>query len=476
MLRTTRPVRSPWLLAVALVTLTACGGTQPTIVTAMLASVNGASYPVLLPGEPLEISGSGFGSKREGAAVIVSAEKGWVSCDASSWSDEHVTCRLPDSARSGSVTIVLGADTLAPLPLLVRDSAHFDTGTTLWQASTALPAPRGGAAVAAVTFPGTTTNALAIVYGGVADSNAFATSALVGLGGPDGSIGKWSTLADTAPPLPRLFAAAAGADRSTAALVDIDAAIYVLGGVDSTGRGLSDVVYLTIGASGSHNPWSPAVALPEALDGVAAVVARGHLFVAGGVGTDGAASDAVYMATINGDGSLTGWFAGPSLPIPVAFASLVARGTRLYLLGGESGQLDLSGPTADSTALSAGVFSIPLSPRTGYFAASTWQPASAGLVHARAGHAAFAFDDGILVDGGAYVGAPSADEAEFAPFIGDSLGEFAPLGTPTLSDIGGVPLALTAGVMMADGNGLGHPTLVGGITLDALTSALVWMH
>lgn len=460
----------------AVLALVACGATQPTTTPATLSSVNGATYPVLLPRSPLELVGSGFGASQDTAAVLVSGPTGWITCDASAWSDAQVSCTLPDSARSGSVTVVIGSDTVTPLPLIVRDTAAFDANASLWHPTAALPAPRGGAAVASVTFPGAASSGVAIVYGGVTGPGTFAESTVIGLGDPDGTVGNWSALPDTAPPFARLFAAGAGADRANAALTSVDAAVYVLGGVDSTGRTLSDVLYLPMHADGSHDPWTGTVALPDALMGVAAVVARDHVFIAGGVGLDGFATDAVYVATVNPDGSLTGWFAGPPLPVPLAFGTLLARDLRLYMIGGDSGAVGFDGPAVDTTAHTDGVFSIPLSPGSGYFTATSWQRESSSLVHARAGHAAFMLDNGVLIDGGAYAGAPGAGEAEFAPFIGDSLGPFAALGAQSLTDLGGAGLALAPGVMMVDAHGIGHPLIVGGITLDGQTSDRVWFH
>jgi hypothetical protein len=76
--------------------------------------------------------------------------------------------------------------------------------------------------------------------------------------------------------------------------------------------------------------WASVAAAPVALTEVAVAAHGGRIWVAGGLRSDGTASDAVYVF----DPERDEWTTGPSLPGPVHHAALVSTGSALLLLGG----------------------------------------------------------------------------------------------------------------------------------------------
>jgi hypothetical protein len=79
--------------------------------------------------------------------------------------------------------------------------------------------------------------------------------------------------------------------------------------------------------------WTHRVAAPIALTEVAATVAAGRIWVAGGLDVAGRATDAVSVFQPARDT----WVAGPDLPEPVHHAALVSDGEGIWLIGGYVG-------------------------------------------------------------------------------------------------------------------------------------------
>jgi len=468
------PARAATLVALTLAA--ACGGvTQPSATTPQINAVNGVNFPILRAGGAVTVDGQGFGATQGNNAVLVTDASGaFVPCDVAAWDDVQIEATLPSGAATGRLVVAVGTDTLGPVALLVRDDAPFDPTKAVWAKGPALPGARADAATAALIFPGSATGSAVVVTGGTAPDGTLSDSTYLALAGTDGSLGTWTTLEDSTLPAPRRFATGAGADRSHGNLTLVDGMAYAVGGIDSTDRFLPDVIGLAVSATGQHVPWTELSALPEPLAGAAVVVTRGLMIVAGGVAGDSSASAAVYSATINPNGTLNGWFAGPPLPVPLAFTTMVVHDTTIYVIGGETGHVDVDAP--DTTAQVSTVYAITLSPRSGFFVDSTWRTLPAALGRPRSRHAAFALDQGILVTGGIYPGAPGAGESEFAPFVGDSLGTFTDVTGPTLTALGGDAIGHVAGVVTADQGALPHPTLVGGRTLAGAPAAAVWWH
>jgi N-acetylneuraminic acid mutarotase len=112
--------------------------------------------------------------------------------------------------------------------------------------------------------------------------------------------------------------------------------LFILGGRDSDGTALNTVQRAHMNPDGSLGGWQTVTpALPQALYGHTAAAAGNRMYVVGGFGNDYVRS--VYMAVVQGDGSLSAWQSLQSLPggqertnHAVAIAS-----QNLYVLGGQ---------------------------------------------------------------------------------------------------------------------------------------------
>ncbi|RMD80444.1 MAG: hypothetical protein D6809_01160, partial [Gammaproteobacteria bacterium] len=118
--------------------------------------------------------------------------------------------------------------------------------------------------------------------------------------------------------------------------------LYAVGGMDGAGRYVARVEYAPIRPDGSLGPWRPTSALEEPRFYLGAAVLDGWLYAVGGAsGPRGAAnrpSAAVERARIRPDGSLGPWERAGWLRHPRRGLSLVARGRRLYAIGGYDGR------------------------------------------------------------------------------------------------------------------------------------------
>ncbi len=111
--------------------------------------------------------------------------------------------------------------------------------------------------------------------------------------------------------------------------------LYTVGGKDAAGQPRAEVYQATFGADNTTiTAWTQVSTLPQplALQGVA--IRQGILYVLGGETTGLASSGQVYIATINGDCSLSPW-ATETLPgEPRRRMAAVASELGLYLIGG----------------------------------------------------------------------------------------------------------------------------------------------
>ncbi len=116
--------------------------------------------------------------------------------------------------------------------------------------------------------------------------------------------------------------------------------LYIVGGTNGTTT-FSDVQVATINADGTVGTWAATTSLPSARSQHATVAYDGHLYVTGGLASDGTFKSDVFVATINSDGTLGAWSANTSLPAAAAAHSSVAYNGYLYVLGGAA---DNTGP------------------------------------------------------------------------------------------------------------------------------------
>jgi N-acetylneuraminic acid mutarotase len=174
-------------------------------------------------------------------------------------------------------------------------------------------------------------NGYAYILGGSQNGDTRGETAVyVATIGANDALGNWTTTAPLPHPISRAMAAAT------------DGFLYSIGGITpgSTNTLLKGVNIGTIEADGSISSWRAGPDLPEGRASGAAVVVGGFLYSIGGysdVAHGDAAAEAeghVFMAAINSDGSLGAWTATKSLPGGRSFMSASTVDGRIYVVGG----------------------------------------------------------------------------------------------------------------------------------------------
>ncbi len=227
------------------------------------------------------------------------------------------------AANGGAQTIVTnsrvyllgGIDGTSATTAVVR-TAVLNTNGTLgsWTTGTALPAPlcRSQAVV---------TKNRVYLLGGLSDGSYVSTVYTAPIN-TDGTLGAWTTGPSLPVPIGEGFA-----------FVVKDRMYYCGGYVNAAG--FSTAIYAnTINADGTINSWSVYGNLPNILMRTCYVITKNRIHVLGGVGSGGSITNKTLTAPINGDGTLGAWTSGALLPIEVCWSEAVAVRDKVYLLGG----------------------------------------------------------------------------------------------------------------------------------------------
>ncbi|HEV8401347.1 MAG TPA: hypothetical protein VGQ18_16070, partial [Gemmatimonadales bacterium] len=199
-----------WPVAVAI--LVGCGGDSsgPVFATARLDYVDGAIEPILTHGQQVVLEGFGFGAVRGSGTVRFSRVGGGETSAAlpdSQWSALTITTTVPDSATTGTLTVITGAGAQLTTTVHVLPAPAFNPATLTWQGRAAFPRAPVGVALAAAEFPeGSALRATIYAAGGaepldtgsgmrmLPDSGVYVTRSIAGAGG---SIGPWVRQRDT---------------------------------------------------------------------------------------------------------------------------------------------------------------------------------------------------------------------------------------------------------------------------------------
>jgi hypothetical protein len=390
-----------------------------------------------------------------------------------SWADGHIHAVLPADVEAGPTWVETADDSLGTLDLLVLHRTAYDAGAHAWGADAVLPFAVTQGAAAGVRFAaGATVDGRVVLTGGRLADGRLNRGTYIATVGADGRITAWQEASDTIVPAGRRLHAMAGADRTNSALWDVESVAFMIGGIDSAGRVLAEALGIGVSAAGVYSLWTPMAPLLDRRAGVATAVAFGKLYVIGGFRPDSLAARDVFYTTIQPNGTLSGWFRGPSLPEGRAFAAAALAGSTLYLIGGERGSI-LPDSVADTTRLAATVYAIPISPLSGAFRDSVWTALPVTLLHARSRLAATVVDDALVVMGGVYAGMPSAGETEYATAAAGQLGAFQEFPGATLASAAGGPVLGPATPIVWTAQGTARVTVIGGTVLGVPT-AQVW--
>jgi hypothetical protein len=130
--------------------------------------------------------------------------------------------------------------------------------------------------------------------------------------------------------------------------------LYELGGFDNNADALNIVYYTKINADSTLAGWRQTSPLPQPESNFGAVAANGFIFSIGGYNGTNATSP-FYVAAVKGDGSLSSWSSGTSLPLPIYTFAVANNNSYIFLTGGENN---------NGQALSA-VYSTALPPPPG---------------------------------------------------------------------------------------------------------------
>ena len=125
------------------------------------------------------------------------------------------------------------------------------------------------------------------------------------------------------------------APRTHAAVAQLGTRVLVAGGSDGTTA--TTTTYIAELTKGALGPWAEGPALPEARTGASIVVIGSSAFLLGGTGADGAATDTIWVLSVDTETSELGtWAAVEGLALPEARtnASAIAVADGLVILGG----------------------------------------------------------------------------------------------------------------------------------------------
>lgn len=457
----------------ALVAALACSreASGPLPSTPRIDYVDGAIEPLLLPGATLVIEGFGFGDSQATGSVRFARLGGGTLpavVGAGAWSDHAIRLSVPDSAASGTLTVTsAGGRTLTTI-VHVLPRVPFDPAALTWQARTVFPrAPVGVALTTGVEPAGAALSVTLYAAGGaeplggdsvmVPDSAAFVAHA-----GPGGAIGSWSRPRDL--PVPRAFAAAAFGNRYNSRFDG--RALYVIGGIDSSGRARATVFQALATRDTAIGAFAAIEPLPAPRAGAIAVVRRGRIYVMGGTDSLGRPQANVFVGRIAVDGHIDGWYTQPALPTARAYGGGVVLDDHVVVFGGIQDSAPLGGGLDAAPLRLAAADTARVSLASG-FLSGAWAVAGALLPEGRSQFATLPLGDAVLIVGGMYGGAATNSSEMLAAAIGgDAVSGFAgPVGANTIAGAGGGTLIGPAGASWLDADGSWHGIVLGGIDL-----------
>ncbi len=334
------------------------GGSTPPPPVPSVTAVNGGLAGSGTVGSLFVLDGSGFGTLGAPTAgysvdfkdavsgnVIASAPVNYAAGD---WTDAFIKATVPNgltTATTYKVSVTTAGGTSNTADFMVVASVAFSPSTILWSAETAtLPAAAQGfpTVISTLTSTVTTTSYIYVLGGNIASSatvtngKALNTDAVY-MNRLDNSTGGLASAwtATTALPAKRGFSAAVFANKFNS-FAGGNGHVYVLGGLDSQGTATTTVYHAAVNDDGGLGAWAETTALPQALFAHGAVIVRGRIYVAGGNDAAGNPVKTVYTAKVKSDGTLEAWTTLPDLPEARAYHQFVTVAGYLYVIGGDS--------------------------------------------------------------------------------------------------------------------------------------------
>jgi hypothetical protein len=308
------------------------GGHAPVPVIQNINSSTTPSSPVNLP---IEINGSGFQSAPDKVTFAQGSVSATVVPSTGGWSDTGIVAVVPTGNGSSlftvpgtvTVTVVTSGGTSNAVNLNLVQTPPFHVNNVTWTTTTPLPNPTTG--LRAVAVPGSNDTSPFIVVAGGSDLLTNSTTVLSNTLSVDGTVGtNWTSIAANPLPSARAHFGIAEADDGNSLVPAGKRFIYVIGGQQNatdapggTNTVFTASVDVTTGAVGAWTQLSNN--LPASLVGPAATLFNGHIYVVGGLKTDGTPSNTVYSAVVQNDGTLGSWSTSQNpYPTSVSFATM----------------------------------------------------------------------------------------------------------------------------------------------------------
>jgi hypothetical protein len=464
-----RAARPALLVLMAL----ACGDAgDPAADTARVDFVDGALEPIVVPGQRVLIQGFGFGDIP--GDVRFTTPSGGTAATVLEWTPQAIVLLVPATAVSGEIIVVTAEQQLSA-QVHVLPPVAFDPGALAWAPRPPLPAFPFGVALAAAERPGTDSRPTIFAAGGgepvggdsviVPDSAVYATRA------DAGTLTAWVRQHDDRDrerhrglPAARAFAAAAAATRYNSPVAG--GVLYVLGGVDATGRAHATVYAAEVDADSLIGPFVAIEPLPMPVWGATALVRRGRLYVIGGADSVGRPHRRVFVGRVAPDGRIDGWYEQPPLTGPRALGGGVVLDRAVAVFGGVADSVPPGGGLDDSPPRMVTSDTAPLSLASG-FLRGPWIGGPAFLLEGRSQFTTLWVGDHVLLLGGMYAGAASnSAELLAARWWPDSVSAFAAVAPAApIHSQGGGTLVGAAGATWRAPDGTFHGLIVGGMDL-----------
>ncbi|MBI3363355.1 MAG: hypothetical protein HY033_00435 [Ignavibacteriae bacterium] len=440
-------------------------------VVPLLQAVNGVSRPSGNIGSTVIFEGKSFGDLLGKGTVYFSDASGnpvpAAVTLAENWTNEFIVSTVPSGAASGPVWIQTPTGKSGSFAFTIIQAATFSPSLISWTQTQPLPdSSQGHSAVFLTIQSGASAGNLIYVTGGADGSVHPRTTVAYAPVSGSGQLGSW--VSATGIPNPRAFHGAVVATPYNA-LIDTTVAgyLYVIGGIDTSGRPTNTVYRGTVSNDQSVSSWVQVATLSVPLHSMGVTIFRSWLYIAGGATTGNAPRQEVYRARIQQDGSLGSWESQPSLSYPRAYAPLVQFAGVLYVVGGDTGTVAPGVNTLTSTRMDQIHYNF-LDLRTGVLKNSSWTLNGAGLIKPVTKHTAVMAGGTILVSGGIYQGAiNSSTEHQYASInVDGSIGSFnGATGSHTIAGsggVGGVPFFNHAAISYVDASGMAHVVILGG--------------
>ncbi|MCZ6688060.1 MAG: hypothetical protein O7H41_00450 [Planctomycetota bacterium] len=384
----------------------------------VIQNINGSSDPASPASTAIEINGLDFGSAPGEVHFTDATDPSNVAIEipvASAWSDFGIVVVVPAAGCVGNfpipgtvaVTVVTAGGTSNGIDLDFVDTPSFSVNTVTWMTTTPLPTALRGLGTSPVRVDDV--SAYAVIAGGN-DGSAHLDLVYTYPLSPDGTLGAWRLEASSLP-APRAYHGMVEANPGNAPLINsADRFVYVLGGqqdpLDAPGGTDTAFMARVDLTNGSVGTWSQTTTLPEPLIGPTVTIYNGHVYLIGGLRSDGTPTDAVHSARIRSNGTLEPWLqATDPYPVPISFGRVFGFGASIYVVGGDpNGSMD---PSEQSGSGQSDVYYA--SARNGTVGAWT---AGSSTIARRKKHILWSAFGQMISAEGIYQGGPGSQVAE----------------------------------------------------------------